>query len=327
MYKFYKRLALLILLVGGISGAVIYFTVDIHTLRHLNVFRPWSIVVALIFLSIGLFFDGTRLMHLVYISGERISLLEAVQVVFSNYFLALLTPGAAGGAVAQVMFLRRSGVPTGKATVVVLVRTILSIFFLLLCLPIIFYFDPGLLPWISERVLLAGSLLMVGFTIGSVWLLKTNIPDYFLITFTKKLSHNRRRRTFDLYRDIRAAVCMLSAAPLSIVRVFLESALSLVALYTVVPILFIGLGAPVDWIQVLGRMVFLNIFLYFAPTPGGSGIAEGGFVLLFSGLLPHGTVGIMAVAWRIIVEYLPFTVGLYFTVKVFGKDFITKNID
>lgn len=76
----------------------------------------------------------------------------------------------------------------------------------------------------------------------------------------------------------------------------------------------------------MGRMCFLNILLYFAPTPGGSGIAEGGFVLLFGDLVPAGTVGIAAVVWRIIVEYLPFTIGFYYTVKVFGKDFISKQL-
>ena len=109
-------------------------------------------------------------------------------------------------------------------------------------------------------------------------------------------------------------------------RVFLESALSLLALYSMVPVLFMGIGVSTDWLQVLGRMIFLNVILYFAPTPGGSGIAEGGFILLFGPLLPPGTVGILAVAWRIVAEYLPFAIGFYFTIKVFGQDFLAKQI-
>ncbi len=324
MAKFYKRLMLLLLLVGGISGAVIYFTVDIHTLRHLNAFQPWSLIIALLFLAIGLYFDGTRLMHLVNISGEKITLLEAVQVVFGNYFLALLTPGAAGGAFAQVIFLRRAGVPTGKASVLVVVRTILSILFLLVCMPVVFYYDPGLMPWISERVLTTVSAAIVISIIGAIWLFRTSLPNYLLVVTTKRMRHSHRRRIFAIYRDVRGAVFMLSSAPLSIIRVFIESAVSLLALYSVVPILFMGMGVTIDLARVMGRMIFLNIFLYFAPTPGGSGIAEGGFVLLFNQFLPSGTVGIAAVAWRIIAEYLPFAFGLYFTVKVFGQDFFVK---
>lgn len=326
MAKFYQRLLVLILLVAGISCAVIYFTVDIHTLGNITAFKPWTFVAALVLMVIGLLLDGTRLMHLVYISNEKIRLQQAIQVVFGNYFLALLTPGAAGGAFAQVMFLRRAGVPIGKATVLVIVRTILSILFLLICMPMVFYFDPALLPWISEQALMIASCTIVGGILLTILLFRTRFPHYILVKTTKRLNYDRRRRIFSLYRDVRGAVFLLSSAPLSMFRVFIESGLSLLALYAVVPVLFIGMGASVDWVHVMGRMIFLNILLYFAPTPGGSGIAEGIFVVLFSDFLPSGTVGITAVVWRFIAEYLPFMIGLYFTVKVFGQEFVSKQI-
>ncbi len=326
MIKFYQRLILLLLFVGGISSIVIYFTVDIYTLRHLDSFQPWSLALAFLFLIIGLYFDGTRLMHLVSISGEKIRLIEAFQVVFGNYFLALLTPGAAGGAVAQVMFLRKAGVPTGKATVLIVVRTLLSIIFLVLCLPVIFYYDPGIIPGLSNDILTIAFASLIAIILGLIWLFRTSLPYYWLVTLTKKFSHRNRRRIFLLYRDVRGAVFMLSSSPLSMGKVFIESAINLLALYSVVPILFMGMGIAVNIPQIMGRMILLNILLYFAPTPGGSGIAEGGFVLLFSSFLPSGTVGIVAVAWRIIVEYLPFVIGLYFTIRVFGHRFLANHI-
>lgn len=326
MVKFYKRLLLVLSLTGLISGTVIYYTVDIHTFYHLNAFKSWSLLAVLIFLGLGLYFDGTRLVHLVRISGEDISLMGAVQVVFSNYFLAALTPGAAGGAVAQVLFLRRAGVPTGKATVIVVVRTILSVLFLLLCLPMVLYFDPGLMPWLSENLLRAISATIILGIFSIIWLLRKNTLAYFLVLFTKRLHYTRRRRIFSVYRDVRGAILMLSSAPVSMVRVFLESAASLLSLYSVVPVLFMGMGVDPDLVRVMGRMVLLNLLLYFAPTPGGSGIAEGGFIVLFSEFLPSGTVGITAVVWRMIVEYIPFVIGLYFTVKVFGRNFLASQI-
>ncbi|MEG6585531.1 lysylphosphatidylglycerol synthase transmembrane domain-containing protein [Dendrosporobacter sp. 1207_IL3150] len=326
MIKIYQRLTVLIMLVLAISGAVIYFTVDINTLSHLNAFKPWSILAALFLLAIGLALDGTRLMHLVRISDERISFYEAIQVVFGNYFLALLTPGAAGGAVAQLMFLRRAGVPTGKATVLVIVRTLLSIVFLLLCMPIIFLFDQDLLPWISKKTMVLSSLIVAVVIIFAIWLSRTNLLSYLLVKLTRRFKYQRRRNIFSAYRDFQDAAFLLLKAPLCIFRVFIESALSLLALYSVVPILFIGMGIDINWHYVLGRMMLLNILLYFAPTPGGSGIAEGGFIMLFNDFLPSGTVGIAAVAWRIIVEYIPFIIGLYYTVKVFGRDFISKQL-
>ena len=77
----------------------------------------------------------------------------------------------------------------------------------------------------------------------------------------------------------------------------------------------------------MGRMIFLNMLLYFTPTPGGSGIAEGGFVYLFADTVPAGTVGIIAVCWRLIAEYIPFLIGFYYTVTVFGRDFLNRKLE
>ena len=154
MNKFYQRLIGLIVLVLLISGIVIYTTVDIYTLQNITQFQPWSIALAVLAIALGLYFDGSRLMHLVRISNERITRYQALQVIFGNYFLALLTPGATGGAVAQLMFLRRAGVPTGKAAVLVIVRTLLSIFFLALCMPFILMHDAGIMPGVSNDILM-----------------------------------------------------------------------------------------------------------------------------------------------------------------------------
>ena len=67
-------------------------------------------------------------------------------------------------------------------------------------------------------------------------------------------------------------------------------------------------------------MVLLNLVLYFTPTPGGSGVAEAGFVVLFSNILPNGVEGIMAVLWRFAAEYLPFLLGAVVTIRAFGSD-------
>lgn len=82
-----------------------------------------------------------------------------------------------------------------------------------------------------------------------------------------------------------------------------------------------------DWLQVMGRMVLLNLVLYFSPTPGGSGVAEAGFVVLFSELLPGGLVGIMAVLWRFTAEYLPFLLGAVVSIRAFGSNVLSmKNL-
>mgnify|MGYP000660734172 FL=1 len=325
MSKFTRRFLLILVLVVGISSAVIYTTVDINTLQNLTRFHAWSLLLALLAVGLGMFFDGSRLMHLVKISNEKITLYQAVQVIFGNYFLALLTPGATGGAVAQVMFLRHAGVPTGKAAVLVIVRTLLSIFFLALCMPFIFLHDEGIVPGVSNNILMAITLTAF---LGIVFIVvgaRRGFLDYVVVWIARRLHDKKRHQLFGLYRDTKSAISLLLGAPRQMLVVFLESGLNLLCIYAVVPCLLLGLGVTdADWYTVMGRMIFLNMLLYFSPTPGGSGIAEGGFVLLFAATVPAGTVGIVAVCWRLIAEYLPFLIGFYYTVTVFGREFLRR---
>ena len=326
MKRFYKRLICLVALVLTISGAVIYFTVDINTLTNLTLFQPWSLALAVAFVALGLVLDGSRLMHLVHISRENITLSQAVQVVFGNYFLALLTPGATGGAVAQLMFLRKAGVPTGKATVLVFVRTVVSIIFLILCLPLIFWHDAHILPGVSNDRLGVLSFIVLLVLLLFFLAVRENLLNHLAVRIARKLALPRRRMFVNIYRDTQNAIRLLGSSPKAMLLVFIESGLSLIAIYAVVPCLLLGLGVyHVDWYTVMGRMIFLNMLLYFTPTPGGSGVAEGGFVFLFSEIVPAGTVGIIAVCWRLIAEYIPFLIGLYYTVKVFGAAFLEKK--
>ena len=328
MNKFYRRFLFLILLVLAISGVVIYSTVDINTLKNLDQFKSWSIALAIFAAGLGLFFDGCRLMHMVKISNEKITLYQAVQVIFGNYFLALLTPGATGGAVAQLMFLRHAGVPTGKATVLVIVRTLLSILFLVFCMPFIFLHDQGILPGISNEILMAVTMTAFVVILAIVAAAQRGYLDYVVVWASRRMRNERRRKLFAFYRDTKSAIRLLSKAPKCMLLVFAESGLNLLCIYAIVPCLLLGLGVTdADWYTVMGRMIFLNMLLYFTPTPGGSGIAEGGFVLLFSETVPAGTVGIMAVCWRLIAEYIPFLIGFYYTLTVFGRDFLNRQLN
>jgi uncharacterized protein (TIRG00374 family) len=314
-----RRIAMLIGLIVFVSIGVIYFTVDLDTLRHLADFQPMALGGVILLIAGGMYFDALRLQRLSAVTGKQVGMPAAMRVVFGNYFMALLTPGASGGAVIQVLFLKRAGIPTGSATVVVLVRTVLSILFLILCLPVVFYFDPQILPWFDRDSIVRGAILLVGLMASGMVALRTGLSDRLVVVVLKRLPIHWRFRLMKIYRDMRSAMTMMAASPAAMGMALVESGISLLLLYGMVPMLFAGLGAEFDWVRVMGRMVFINLLLYFAPTPGGAGVAEGLFVTGFKSLLPLGTVGVAAVAWRIFAEYLPACIGGYFTLKLFGS--------
>ena len=126
------------------------------------------------------------------------------------------------------------------------------------------------------------------------------------------------------YRDLEQALFHLAKHPRSMLKAFLESGLSFTSLYSVVPICTMAFDIQVNWVVVMCRMYILNLVLYFTRTPGGAGVAEGGFLVLFKSLLPGGISGIIAVLWRFFYEYLNFTLGAIITIRAFGADVITQ---
>lgn len=321
--KLIIRLLLLLFCVILISAAAIYFTFDIRAIDYLALFQPSCILLALGSLAVGLFFDGLRLVTLTQVTDEELSYREVVNVVLSNYFLALVTPGASGGAIAQVMFMRRAGVPVAKATVVILVRTVMSIFFLILLVPVVLFSDRDIVTWVPSSVLFLVSLLFTALPVGIFFLMRTELPERLIYFFTGRFSHRVRRRSFNLYHDFKMAFVVMGRHPFKVVRAFAESGLSLLFIYGTVPAYFTGLHFPFDLSQVMGRMILINLVLYFSPTPGGSGIAEAGFCMLFTNLLPAGTEGIMAVLWRFTAEYLPFLLGAVVSIRAFGSNILS----
>ena len=319
--KLVKRLTMLFAFVVLISVAVIYFTFDIRALEYLTMFKPECILLALGCLAVGLFFDGLRLITLADVTGAKLTLKQVVNVVLSNYFLALVTPGASGGAIAQIMFMRKAGVPVAKATVVVLVRTVMSIFFLILLVPVVLQNDSDIGEWMAPSVIMTVSVLFTALPVIVFFLMRTQYPEKWLDKLTRRFSYNTRQNCFIWYEEFKNAFKIMAKHPLNVLRAFVESGLSLLGIYATVPAFFTGLSNfSFDLCEVMGRMILLNLVLYFSPTPGGSGVAEVGFVALFSNILPDGVVGIMAVMWRFAAEYLPFLLGAFVSIRAFGAD-------
>ena len=321
--KVLYRIIALFLFVVAISVGVIYFTFDIRALEYLTIFEPWSILLALGCLFIGLCFDALRLVTLTKITGETLPALDVIKVVLSNYFLALVTPGATGGAVAQIMFMKKAGIPVAKSTVVIFVRTIMSILFLIIVVPFFMNVDSAVKGWVPMYVIVTVSLIFTAMPIAAVYLMHTQYPQRIIYSCTRHVSHELRRKCFLWYSDFKEASFIMGQRPGMVLRAFLESGLSLVFIYATVPAYFTGLHFDFNLLQVMGRMLLLNLVLYFSPTPGGSGIAEAGFLVLFKNLVPSGTVGILAVLWRFTAEYIPFFLGAVITLRTFGASILS----
>jgi hypothetical protein len=74
---------------------------------------------------------------------------------------------------------------------------------------------------------------------------------------------------------------------------------------------FLGIqaGALGDVLETQLSLIFL---IYFAPTPGSSGLAEGASMLMMHGAVPAGFAPYYNLLWRCSTLYLPAIAGLVF---------------
>ncbi len=324
MNKMVKRGLFLGLIVLLVSAVTIYFTIDLKALASLDHFKLSSLILAALALIVGLFFDGRRLQRLVKMIGYDLSLQAVLRVIFSNYFMALLTPGASGGAVAQVLILRSYGIPLMEATPIVLVRTIFSILFLIVMLPLVVWQTDVTIPYISQGMLLTLSFLAVFSLLLVLYLLQTKFVRSLIYQLGNRLHKTSPKSLLIKLDRLNEGFGLLYKHPRDSFLVFIESGLSLLALYCIGPALMFAFTGDLPLVTLLGYMIVLNLILYFAPTPGGTGVAEGLFIVLFGAFVPTGTIGLIAVAWRLVAEYIPFLIGMYAVLTLYGAQFIAK---
>ncbi|MDY3982634.1 MAG: lysylphosphatidylglycerol synthase transmembrane domain-containing protein [Veillonellaceae bacterium] len=325
MSKMVKRGLLMGLLLFCVSAITIYFTVDRQAIASLHEFNAESLLFAGIALAAGMYFDGLRLKRLVSMAGYQLSLRAVLRVIFGNYFMAMLTPGASGGAVAQVLILKSYGLPILQGAPIVLIRTVFSILFLIVMLPLIFLFDSITIPFISREHLLLSSLGLVLVVICMLYAIQTRWMRRLLFYVSKKTGKSTPHACLSKLKELNEGLGLIYKRPLQSLLVFIESGLSLICLYSIAPALMWAFTTHIPIVEILNRMILLNLILYFAPTPGGTGVAEGLFVYLFDPFLPSGTVGIIAVAWRAVAEYVPFFIGMYAVLTLYGQQFVVMS--
>ena len=274
MSKMMKRGIFMFLLLLAVSIGIIYYTIDLDALKAISSFNSISLLLALVALVAGMYFDGLRLQRLVKIGGYKLSIRAVLRVIFSNYFMAMLTPGASGGAVAQVLVLRSYGVPISKGTPIVLIRTVFSIMFLVIMLPLVFLRDAIEIPYISRDMLLIFAVLAVIATLVGTYILQTKYMRQSVYNLAQRFKAHNTKDWLSKLETLNQGLGLLYKQPVQSLIVFIESGLSLLCLYCIAPALMYAFTPDIPIIDILDRMILLNLILYFAPTPGGTGIAE-----------------------------------------------------
>lgn len=325
-----KRLGLFTLLFLGLSAVgtyAVYRQVAGRMLAWDPALLSAPLLVSVLLLLLAYFAsDALRLHFTLRALGHDLPLRSIARLVFINIFFSHVTPMATGGGVAQIWYLRRRGVDLGTATAATTIRTVLAIVFIFSSAPV-FLLSLERLQGALGRVPLEASLaVMVGLyaTFFAVvlfrprWLAWLLVGGVSILRAVRLIGRDRARRwRFAVKRELlrfAGAFGRYASGPRSDVALSVAfTALFLLSLFSFPAILLWGLGYDVSYLTVLGLLVATTFVMYFAPTPGASGVAEGFFGLVFAGIVAAGHLVLVTVAWRFLTVYLGMFVGMLVT--------------
>jgi len=293
----------------------------------------------LLFLPVETFAAGLRIWVISRALQPGVSLWTCLKAEWANLGLAMLTPSQTGGGVGQIYMLTRGGLDLGTALTVSLISFLGSmvvllfigihslliakvdhlvvffqgaflIFLLVFAVVIFAVCWPG-----SVRLVISGIYRGIRKIWGKNHSQKSNdlpqnprikrLTDH-LHNFSEKLidlcyMHQvNMRRFFSLNKASFVWVCFLS-------MVFMVSR----SIMAFLCLGFLGVQAPSlpDVVETQLSLIFL---IYFAPTPGSSGLAEGASMLMMAGAMPAAFVPYYNLLWRCSTLYLPAIAGLVF---------------
>ena len=293
----------------------------VPSLKHLwN--QPLVITAIVLLLLLEWYTDYLRYYALARGLGIALPFGFGMRIVFANLFFAYLTPGGAFGAPVIIYMMVKRGEKASQAVALALIKPFLLFFLLLIGGSALFWLDDFQITTATRSVLWTSSIVVgcltavVGVIIFRPKIAWRSSEKLFARWrgWRNKRGHAETPRIDKWEKGLHTTIEAFSLFGTKGNLKYLLGSLLATALN-----LIIFLGISVVLLQALGfkisyRTSWLYSYLYyfliaFAPTPGGSGFAEGGGYLFFKHLGPLPLVSSYVVLWRFLSCYLVIIIG------------------
>lgn len=230
-----------------------------------------------------------------------------------------ITPAAIGGQPFQIYYMRKeSGLPAGYATSIPIFGMVAGqMGFLVLVIPCFIIatfsgFNPALmtLAWIGLLFFAFWPVMILGFSFFPKP--TTKFLQFIIKILAKiKLVKNRKKALDKIETEVaeytKAIGLIIKTRKLSIkilgLSVFYQAMIAIVPFFVLT-----AFGGKVDFFNCFMTSLAVISSVYFVPTPGNAGAAEGTFYLVFSALA-KGYVFWAMLVWRFLSYYIYIIVG------------------
>ncbi|MDW7679141.1 MAG: lysylphosphatidylglycerol synthase transmembrane domain-containing protein [bacterium] len=298
--------------------------------------------IYLVFLAISIIlrwiFDGLSLTSLVNGNvGLKINLWQAIKMRLKCIFVGIAVPVLLGSTAFQVYLLNREKLSLGQSTAITSIRAILPILLFVVFVPIfmLFGFQNGFEVFFAKFMKIVSlpiALSLFFFTMAVI------LPELIKRMFSLLMKAIQKIKRFKI-KSIDKAVLWFNTeidrlhTSLTAYHRHGKSSLALSSFwilmmflmeFSVAILILSGFGIKLPLLKAVGIQFLLKSFLYFAPTPGGSGINEFSYMGFFTLYAPKYLVGISVLMWRMLAFYVSVILGGIITFKENGIDRISK---
>lgn len=321
------ELFLLISLIG--YGAVLVYGNDMGAfVASLGRIHWGWVLVGLVLASMDWIGGGLRLWVLGREVHEKPDLPGLILAGGMGAWGAYLTPMQAGSSPVQIYAMKRTGFPVAKAIATVLMSFIATVIFFAVAGPLALAFgagqalgDRGNVLGLSLLDLFRGSMAIFGGL--AVLLLVVMVAPRFVSAGVHKAAELLSRRSTRIASRLEGVRSGIDAAhetmqafntPRGWLALFWATIISgpshankLLAGYVALR----AVGIEANFVDVLLLQTLITFLLYFAPTPGASGVAEVLSAAVMSVYVPRELIPIYTLIWRCILTWFTIAAGFW----------------
>ncbi len=257
----------------------------------------------------------------------------AMKANVANIFLGAVTPSQTGGGVAHWYVFWKNGLKTPDFIILSFVNFVSTIIFFLAS----GYWAMNILQDKVPEGMVAGLAkysFSVFATIGSIIVVSLFFPRLIGLCLDKlgglvksisqakgeKLAAfgTKTERTMQDYQQ--QTIGLFKRKPWLIIMSFVITVFLYLNKYALAYFIVLAFGLEVDFWTVIALQSVVHLLLYFAPSPGGSGIAEVSHSALMSNVIPAEFLAAFALIQRSIMILIPALLGAFVIIKTMNQE-------
>lgn len=319
MKKYSFNIALILILSASITFFLMSKTSHVEDIAKLSL--KWGFTAFSCMMLYWAF--ETLVQHLLMARIKRDNRLwNTFKVVMSGHFFNAITPFSSGGQPMQLFIMTKQGIPIGTSASVLLSKFIIYQMILTLYSLIVLLLQ---LQFFVSKMSSIIYLSLIGFIVNLIIVIVLIMAAFmrrqttYIAVKAVELLHKMEliKKPYTIKKRLIGQIAIFNDNVKELLKnkklLCLVSALTVLQLtaYFLIPYaVYRGFGlSGANIFVVISASAFIVMFSSFIPVPGGSGVAEGSFFILFQLFFPKSILPIAILIWRIVTFYIPLCLG------------------